>query len=625
MYRNNRYSIYVRRKSPRGRTNLVFRFLKILTLLAFLGICSAGALIFAQVITIDSLYKRAPLVPHSIKSLEFEVNGKETISCTPNNHCVFSPDDVLSITAVKTDGKITWGMRLHSDLMDVELLRSQPQPLVKLAPYLPFDNHVDIEISALWYRWKLGTIKIQAKWPAKHWIKQAQLTQSPERKKYFLQKALAEEPNHMIARMQLADLYFTQKDYKHAVQEYEKILRSGMSRHAIMRLLSCYRAMGQKQEAVNTYIRILKHFPKKENIEAFLKYLNTAYKPRQTKVVLEKCIKEVPDALKVNFWLYLSDLCTRLQDWNCVAKYSELASKVSSKNRPTLMYNTGVAYFQKGDYKRALKYFQEYVRSHPDDMDGLRILAITYSKLEEHGKAAALYEKLAKMDKTESSITAWISALRELGDREKLTKAYQFFVKNHPDNAQAWYNLGILEYRQKMLDEAERAFLKASKLDPQNPAPLSYLKKIYYAKKDIKKELGILEKLIALQPKELSYYEEFFQLTDKGKNSDNALTVLGKCKDSLPKEPKCYDMLLYILLSQGKKQEAAVVLEELVKLRPDDPQVLLELAKLDYDIGKYDKAVESLKKYLQAKPNDTKAKELYLQSRLKLLKKSQNK
>ncbi len=614
---NRDYYDYIGTKKT--KKSILYRFIRSLLITCFLLICLLSCLFFFQIISIDQVYKHTPAVPHKLQSLTFNVNNTRLVTCSSGNVCVLSPADRVIITSIKTDGVINLGIKLYSTLFDIHKIEKEPLSFLDLCPQLSFEEPQIIEISAIWLRWNLGTIKMTIKWPARHWIDRATLTKDIKKREYFLLKALKEDPNHPIARVKLAETYFKAGNFSEAAKEYEKIIVHGPSKQILNKIIECYKRLGHKRKVVDTYIRAINLFHDASYVKDLIIYLKASYQPRKIKAVLEKRIDKLPDDLKPNFWLFLTDVCTQIKDWKCVVKYSEKARKKISLG-PTIEYNLAVAYFQKKDYNKALTHLATYLRTNPDDIDALRLKANCYEKLQKWNMAEKVYFRLVQKRPSDEFIAAWIKSIQIQNNTDRMLQAYKYLTKIKPNDWIGWYNLGILHYKEGNLDKAISELNHALELKPDNAEIIKYIVKIYHDQKKPEEELKALEKLISLEPNNILHYESYFNVANEAKKILNLENIMNQCVQNNPEEPKCYDMLLFTLLKHKKKKEAAKILQKLISLKPNNLDLILQLAKLNYDTRNYDEALENLRKYLEAKPDDTKAKNLYLQVRLKLLK-----
>ncbi len=614
---NRDYYDYIRERRTK-KQRPVYRFIKSLVLLSVVIICFFSGLVFFKIISVDQIYKYAPFVPHKLQSITLSVNGKATI-CSMSKICTVTPSDKIQIISVKTDGLTNFGLELYSGMFETEKLLQKPYTFLDLCPQLSFEEPQIVEISALWFGWNLGTIKIKIKWSARHWINQANSTKDLRKKEYFLLKALQEDPNHPIARLKLAEAYFKAGDFNNAAKEYERIIKNGPSKQVLKRLIECYKRQNKRKLAVDTYLRAIELFPEKDFVQSFISYLKKYFSPRDTKKILEKSLKKIPSELKPNFWLFLTDVCTQIKDWKCVTRYSEKASK-DIAFEPVIKYNLAVAYFQNKNYTKALHYLSAYLKDRPNDLDALKLKAACYEKLKKWKEAEKIYHKLVQKNPSDELISSWIKSLQAMQDKKGLIDAYVYLTEIKPNDWTVWFNLGVLYFEGGNKEKAINALNKALNIKPSDIRTLSYLQKIYHDNNNKKKELEILDKLIKAQPANIKYYESYFDLTKSDKQLNRTESVMRECVKNLPQETKCYDMLLYVLLKQKKKREATKILEKLVKLQPRNYDLLFQMAKLNYDTGRLSEALKNLRDYLKMKPDDVEAKNLYLQTRLRLLK-----
>lgn len=128
--------------------------------------------------------------------------------------------------------------------------------------------------------------------------------------------------------------------------------------------------------------------------------------------------------------------------------------------------------------------------------------------------------------------------------------------------------------------------------------------------------------LIKFFPKKISYYSYIF----------NHLTALDEFEQlaqymivGVKANPKNFELRQYLILAylKLKKNELAVKeIKSALKLRPNNSNLLHQLAKINEGTGNLDQALQVYKKILDISPDDQKAGKAYLRLRLKLLNKT---
>ncbi|MBN1222415.1 MAG: tetratricopeptide repeat protein [Candidatus Aminicenantes bacterium] len=145
-------------------------------------------------------------------------------------------------------------------------------------------------------------------------------------------------------------------------------------------------------------------------------------------------------------------------------------------------------------------------------------------------EAISLFQEAVELN-SENKVDEAISKFREATERK-------------PDFYEAYMNLGLLLYRQKKDDEAEKALLRAYELKPDDPKALPLLAEIYYEK---------ARNLVQL------------------KKEEAALEFLEKAYSFYPEHAYTNYLLGMLYAQKDKKIEAVKHLEAFLKLEPDSP------------------------------------------------------
>lgn len=592
------------------------RLWPVIVILLSIILISTG-MIFSQSLMPDWLYRSLPFVPHRMDSVVLNVNGQVT-TCKSGEVCSFRPPDKILLKSVNTDGAISFGIELHSPDFDPGSITTEPKSFTELFPQLDFDKPKEFNIEVFWLRWPIGRVTMSVRWTVKDWLERARAAESPERKEYFLSRALDEVPGHILIRNQLAVVLFQQKKFSKATEQYEILVREQPIRVFMERLAISYALGGNKQKAVESYVELITRFPDKAYVKEWLDYLRKSMSMKEIVKIAETYGQKLPEHARSALFVLISNMCADAKDWDCVAEYSEKALKTPAKS-PTLAYNAGAALFQKRDYGKAVEYLKKYLADHPNDMDAQKMLAISYEHLKQWDEAESAYRKMIETGRTsEDVVSKWIEMVGKTGDKNKLINAYQKLTQLKPQDPTVWYNLGVLYSKEGKKEDAQKAFEKVVKLKPNDVNTWKYLRNIYRESKNTVAETQALKKLMTLEPTVENHYNDFFTLSNKDKDYDEVINALNTCINKNPKSVACYNNLLYMYLKHKKEKEASGILEKLIELQPGKPELLLQAAKLFYNQKEYSKAAELLKRYLAKNPDDETAQDLYLEIRKKV-------
>ena len=131
--------------------------------------------------------------------------------------------------------------------------------------------------------------------------------------------------------------------------------------------------------------------------------------------------------------------------------------------------NLGVAWYERGDYDKAIKYYTRAVELDPDFVEAYNNLGVSYAKQGNYGQAIDCYKKAAKKDF---------------------------------DYATPFVNIGVAFYRLGYLEKAIKYFEKAIAADPKYERAYSYKVVVLLKNGDRKKALKFLKRIRKLNLKD---------------------------------------------------------------------------------------------------------------------------
>lgn len=238
---------------------------------------------------------------------------------------------------------------------------------------------------------------------------------------------------------------------------------------------------------------------------------------------------------------------------------------------------------------------------------------------------------------------AFFEALKQKGienyDRaiEQLNKCIKLDISNsYPI---LYFERGKNYQLLKENDLAERDFLKALELKPNQEPVLALLYELYYVDRDFEKAEGVIKQLI---PFNSQYKEDLARLYSATKRYDEALVLIeeldnekgkDRFRDTLKKRiykfsgkkdraqetvnkdleknatsEQDYLKLIYLYSEQGETEKAYETALKLQKTNPEADAVQLALYKIDISKGNTEKAIGAMTKVMESKQISAKAK-----------------
>ncbi|UBM63394.1 tetratricopeptide repeat protein [Candidatus Sulfidibacterium hydrothermale] len=168
------------------------------------------------------------------------------------------------------------------------------------------------------------------------------------------------------------------------------------------------------------------------------------------------------------------DTTLRTSFWKDVKEYVETMD-YSADFAPS-RHNLGVLYSNLGDLQKARENFEEALRIDNQFYPAKVNLAIVYNKLHENNKAEKLLKEVIKSHPELPETYYSLGLLEaEMGNYDASARYLKTASEKMPDRPRIFLNLAkVLQYLHRM-PEAEKAFLSAYQLEPENPGYLSEL------------------------------------------------------------------------------------------------------------------------------------------------------
>lgn len=412
------------------------------------------------------------------------------------------------------------------------------------------------------------------------------------------------------AHMQVGDYYLRIRDFDTALQNYD---------------------LGQKENNKS------KRAYQKKMVEV----LGTQGKLDQASKIVADLLKQDskdPEVMAMHAILLLAT-GDRKQIKTVIGELQPLVSKMPGN--ATLHFHLGRAYMANGDVQsadQARMQFLEALKLDPRHLSARLALGELQLMRGESAKAVQTADEVISMDA--NNLTArliraggLISMRENAKAREELTLA----LKMYPKSNDARFQLGQLNFIDRRYPEAEADFtLLMQANDPRGlpgiveakvgqgqwPQAIKFaddqlrqapdrddyrlaLAKIYVRAGKYAECAAEYEKLIAKNPKSADLYVRLGEAKRAGGDTKGAVEAFKKAKEIDPADAVPSLSLALLYDSQGRHEEARKSYEDALKIRPDDPTALNNLAYLKADDGvDLDQALAFAQRAQDKMPND---------------------
>ena len=262
-----------------------------------------------------------------------------------------------------------------------------------------------------------------------------------------------------------------------------------------------------------------------------------------------------------------------------------------------------------GHHDLALQEFQQALDIDPHDAAALSGLAHAYENSGRTADAEAALQKAAALRPD-----SW-DAYDELGnfyDRQgKFEQAFQQYrhaLQLTPDNAQVYGNLGASYLNSgdhKLQGEAEQALKKSIELSPSYPA-YANLGNLYIIEQRYAESAAETEKALKLNDHDYAVWSNlvlaYEWLNEKEKAEaarQREVTLLEQEVKMKPQDAETQAALAALNAHYGLSSQAESRIQTAMALAPDDPSVLADVAEAYELLGQRDRAILAMRKAIQ--------------------------
>jgi tetratricopeptide (TPR) repeat protein len=374
-------------------------------------------------------------------------------------------------------------------------------------------------------------------------------------------------------------------------------------------------------------------------------FANQTAKRREANDLLATILKENPkdnDAIAMRAALMLQT--GNLEQINTAANDLQALVTKNPKNH-LLRFNLARALLAKNQVEAARLQLLEAIKLRPDFLTARQLLTRIYLVRGDYGNALKSAEDLLSLDR--NNVAAHLmrsTALLGLGDKDKARQELNFITKNYPNNPDARWQVGFLAYQDKDYKQAEQIFSDLYKINPHDGRSLAGLTealvsehrmddaitvakaaqakeperrdmKMFVANLEMRAEkyddaLAIYQALLAKEPKSADLLFRIAETERRKGDLNTSMDYFRRCSQEAPNDTTCLRYLGLLLEATGKRDLAKPMYEQILKIHPDDPVALNNLAFAKAEDGTdLDEALNMAQRAVQKEPNSPELKD----------------
>lgn len=284
---------------------------------------------------------------------------------------------------------------------------------------------------------------------------------------------------------------------------------------------------------------------------------------------------------------------------------NDLQSLVAkSPDNPVLHFNLARALHAKNDDEQAVLQLEAAIKLRPDFMKAREFAAALYMAKGDNTKALQAADQIiARNNNDVQGHLVRSGALLSVGERDQARKELDFIIKNFPQNVEARYQVGYLDYLEKDYKDAEAIFTMLYRDYPKDHRGLVGLTETMVAERRIPDAIAEMNKAIALEPDRRDLKLFLANLDVVGEKYDDAVKVLTALLETTPKDSGLLFRLGETYRRKGDLNTAVDTFRRASQAAPNNPEPLLALALILDGTGRADQAQPIYEQILKMQPN----------------------
>ena len=239
------------------------------------------------------------------------------------------------------------------------------------------------------------------------------------------------------------------------------------------------------------------------------------------------------------------------------------------------MLDLAEAFISMGRLQRAhemIDLFEKFSGGETSQSAAIRVRLLINEKAFQ--KADTLCRKLVDWDRSPYFLMLHAGLMVEQGRASEATVIYQEIIKSHPDNASAYYNMGLLLANQGNIDQAIEHYKMAIRLKPDLSAANENLGYILINAGKYQEAVACLKAAIISNPFNVSSLNNLGLTYAKLEIFSNAVACYNTALKLTPDRPEIHANLAAALINAGKLTEGIEQCRKALSLKPDWPAVI---------------------------------------------------
>jgi len=303
-------------------------------------------------------------------------------------------------------------------------------------------------------------------------------------------------------------------------------------------------------------------------------------------------------------------------DWETAARlYKELLRK--DESNIGFLKELGNIYVKANQDEKAIPYFDQIITFQPDATDAMISLGAIYRRLKRYEESIQILQRALDGGHNQAAVNYTIGfTYKEMGNYEDAIDAFQSVISVNPDDVLAYNHLGAIYFAEKDYNKSIAAFTRGLQVDPNHPIINYNLARCYEAAKNYPEAVHCYESALKTRPGWNDAIRDFSELLIKCQFTKQAQNLVEQSIKLHPNDVNLLCILGRIYLSQFDYDNATKTFTRANNLKNSDVTILLGLSEALEKNDKISQALETVIEAMDISPENKDVRKRYVHTLL---------
>ena len=291
-------------------------------------------------------------------------------------------------------------------------------------------------------------------------------------------------------------------------------------------------------------------------------------------------------------------------DWTTAARlYKELLR--GDESNAEYIQQLGSIFVRAGQDEKAIPYYEKLVEMNPESPDAMISLGAIFRRLKRYEDSVNILHKAQEISSGSPTINYNLGfTYKEMGDYDDAIDSFESVIAQNPDDVLAHNHLGSIYFAKKEYDKAVSAYKKGLQVDQNHPILNYNLAHVYEEIKNFPDAVRSYEVALKTRPGWLDAIRDFSELLIHCQETKQAQELVEQSIKLHPDDVELLCILGRIYLNQFDYDNATKTYRRAESLRQNDIGILVGLSKSLEKGMKIDEAMDKILDAVEIAPED---------------------